>query len=252
MNPFLDYLPVDKIKEALRAAPGNELKSGKFASPESSAALAANTFGLFLDGDPDRDLPPIPGTEFFGWPASCVCIEYCARFPWSGGRHPWLDAFVVTSSHIIGIESKRYEPFRDKEIGALSPAYWRRVWGEEMGPYERMRDQIKKGERSFKHLDAVQLLKHAFGLRTEAHRRCKPAVLIYLYAEPAAWPNGRAIETSSLAEHTKEVSQFARDVEDAEVVFRSCTYKNLLETFLNSSSLRVKKHGQAILDRFSP
>jgi len=30
-------------------APGNEIESGKFASPESSAALVANAFGLFLD-----------------------------------------------------------------------------------------------------------------------------------------------------------------------------------------------------------
>lgn len=87
-NPFFDYLPVKKIEEALRAAPGNELKSKKIESPESSAALAANTFGLFLDNDQAREFPPIPGTESFGWSAKCVRIEYCARFPWRGGRQP--------------------------------------------------------------------------------------------------------------------------------------------------------------------
>jgi len=249
-NFFLDYLPVEKICNALKKAPGNELDSGKISNPESSAALAANTFGLFLE-DPD-DLPAIPGTEFFGWPAKTVCIEYCARFPWSGGRHPWLDAFVETASHIIGIESKRYEPFRSRKTGELSQAYWRPVWGKEMVPYERMRDQVAKGERLFKHLDCVQLLKHAFGLRTEAHRRSKSPVLVYLYAEPLAWPDGRPIATSSLARHAAEASEFASSVEGAEVIFRTCTYANLLQTFLGSSSAEVRKHGQCIRDRFAP
>lgn len=200
------------------------------------------------------------GTESFGWPAESVRIEYCARFPWSGGRHPWLDAFVVTSTHIIGIESKRYEPFRPGEVDALSPAYWRPVWGKEMGSFQRMRDrlrdqrqgQMEKGKSFFKHLNAVQLVKHALGLRTEAHRRSKFPVLIYLYAEPAAWANGRVIERALLAEHAKEVSQFASDVKGSEVIFRSCTYKKLLQSFLQSPSAKVREHGKAIRQRFAP
>jgi hypothetical protein len=109
-NPFLPYLPIEKMRNAFARAPGNELDSGKILSPESSAALAANTFGLFLDRA--YDLPAIPGTQLFGWPAKCVDIEHCARFPWRGGRHPWLDAYVETSTHILGIESKRFELFR--------------------------------------------------------------------------------------------------------------------------------------------
>ena len=61
-NPFLDYLPIEKICNALKKAPGNERDRGKISNPESSAALAANTFGLFIE-HPD-DLPAIPGTEF--------------------------------------------------------------------------------------------------------------------------------------------------------------------------------------------
>ena len=44
---------------ALRRAPGGELASGKFDSPESSAALVANAFGWFLQQP--RKLPPLPG-----------------------------------------------------------------------------------------------------------------------------------------------------------------------------------------------
>jgi hypothetical protein len=69
-EPFLPYLPVQKIRIALAKAPGNELDSGKISSPESSAVLAANIFGLFLDR-PSK-LPAIPGTESFEWPADFV------------------------------------------------------------------------------------------------------------------------------------------------------------------------------------
>ena len=42
---LLDHLPKDAILARYQAAGGQELISGKFANPESSAALAANAFG---------------------------------------------------------------------------------------------------------------------------------------------------------------------------------------------------------------
>ena len=46
---------------------GNELTSGKFHSVESSAALAANTFGYFLERP--GEMPRLPGTDDCQWPA---------------------------------------------------------------------------------------------------------------------------------------------------------------------------------------
>ena len=46
---FLPHLPVDAIRARYVRAPGRELQSGKFESPESSASLVANTFGLFME-----------------------------------------------------------------------------------------------------------------------------------------------------------------------------------------------------------
>ena len=59
MTDFLPGLPVDALLAALRRSPGNELDSGKFASPDSSSALAVNAFGWFLERP--ADLPPLPG-----------------------------------------------------------------------------------------------------------------------------------------------------------------------------------------------
>jgi len=55
-DALFDYLPKDAILAAFARSPGNELASGKLESPESSAALAANTFGLFLTGIPHVEL----------------------------------------------------------------------------------------------------------------------------------------------------------------------------------------------------
>lgn len=49
MTDFLPGVPAEAVLAALSRSPGNELASGKFASPESSAALAVNAFGWFLD-----------------------------------------------------------------------------------------------------------------------------------------------------------------------------------------------------------
>jgi hypothetical protein len=250
-DALFSYLPKAKILAAFARSPGNELASGKFASPESSAALAANTFGLFLDRP--GDLPAIPGTADFGWPATYVGVEVCAPFPWRPrGQHPWLDAFAETATHIIGVESKRYEPFRTKKPGIFSKAYWRLVWGNEMRPYERMRDLLRDDPKHYAHLDGVQLVKHAFGLRTEGRRRDKRPALVYLHAEPETWPDGKPIDVEAKRRHAAEAQDFAEAVAGAEVAFRACTYGDLLRTFANSPSTDVRRHGALVKRTFRP
>ncbi len=157
---LLEGVPSDKVVERLKKAAGKELESGKFSSLESSSALAVNTFGWFIDRP--QLLPSLPGAP--EWNAvQLVDVEYCARFPWAGGRHPWLDAVIQTTTHLIGIESKRFEPFRDKKHAVLSDAYDRPVWGDSMGPIELMRDRLRANPLLFQMLDGAQLVKHAFG-----------------------------------------------------------------------------------------
>lgn len=115
---WLPSVPGAEIEGIFRDAPGSEIDSGKFDSPESSAALAANAFGLFLHRA--GDLPPFPG---------CGRIEETVRFPGSGGRRPVLDILIVAPTALIGVESKRFEPFRGAKSANFSRAYWRPVWG---------------------------------------------------------------------------------------------------------------------------
>jgi hypothetical protein len=72
---FLPGVDEAHVRARLNAAGGDEIGSGKFALPESSAALAA-----------------------MGTPLE-VSVEFSAPFPWPAGRHPWLDAVVITAMH---------------------------------------------------------------------------------------------------------------------------------------------------------
>lgn len=241
---FLPGVPADHILDRLAKAGGNEVESGKLTSPESSAALAVNCFGWFVER-PEL-LPPFPNVRS-AFPATRVDVEYQARFPWSGGRHPWLDAVVVTASHLIGVESKRFEPFRDKKAVSLSSAYDRPVWGNAMGPYETMRDRLRSGDITFKHLDAAQLVKHAFGLVTDARRQQKRPVLLYLFAEPAALA-GKPIAASAFSAHRDDIARFAKAVAGAEVAFASISYREWFAGFEGEAAA----HASRVIEAFAP
>ncbi len=252
---FLPGVPAAEIASILDAAPGNEIGTGKFDSPESSAALAVNAFGLFLLQA--SDLPPLRGCEREVWPARALFIEAGLRFPWRGGRHPVLDCLVETPSALIGIESKRFEPFRSKQPPSLSDAYWRPVWGDRMGGYERIRDGLRDSSESFAHLDAAQLFKHAFALRSEVHRQGQRSmlrpILFYLYAEPEVWPaSGKAVDERAKIRHRDEIETFAAAVVDDEVSFVPCPWRRLLGVWADQPDSRICMHAQAVSARFSP
>ncbi|MXY52356.1 MAG: hypothetical protein F4Y86_07500 [Gammaproteobacteria bacterium] len=248
---FLPGVPGAEIERILNAAPGNEITSGKFDSPESSSALVANAFGFYLHRA--VDLPVLPGCEEEVWPARSLSMEAKLRFPWRGGRHPFLDCLVETPSALIGIESKRFEPYRS----SLSDAFWRPVWGEHMGGYEGVRDRLRDNPAGgFAHLDAAQLFKHALALRSEVYRRepCKlKPILFYLYAEPEVWPrNGEAVDEQAKARHREEIEAFGKAVGDDEVSFVWCPWRNLLDTWASQRDSRTRAHAQAVRDRFLP
>ncbi|ABI77449.1 hypothetical protein HNE_2509 [Hyphomonas neptunium ATCC 15444] len=220
-NVFLPGVPKDYILERLAASPGNEIASGKLLSPASSAALAINCIGWFIEQA--NLFPPLPGLEGL-FPAEIVDVEFQARFPWRGGHHPWLDGVVITKTHLIGIESKRYEPFRDAKKAAFSDAYERPVW-EGLEPYAALKDALRSNELRYQHLDAVQLIKHALGLCTEAKRRELQPALFYLYAEPAHLlhsDKGR----SAIARHRAEIAEFSERASSARIQFAAASYND--------------------------
>ena len=252
---FLPGVPGPQVEEMYNAAPGNEITSGRFDSPESSSALAANAFGFFLNRP--NDLPPLPGCEDEDWPTTLLALEQTVNFPWRGGRHPVVDVLIVTSSALIGVESKRFEPFRDNSEAHFADTYWREVWGDRMDGYQRVRDTLHENESFYMSLKADQLVKHALGLRTRTRPGKKyeglTPILFYLYAEPDLLPNSnKPIDDEAKSAHRDEIKRFTKSVEGDEVRFVSCTYRDLLATWERSDSPVVREHAKAVACRFSP
>ncbi|MBX7492057.1 hypothetical protein K3163_02405 [Qipengyuania sp. 1NDW9] len=244
---FLPGVPVERCLAALAASDGNEVASGKLASPESSAALAVNAFGWFIER-PD-ELPALPGLEWVDWPATRVDVERQMRFPWRGGRHPWLDAAIETETYLIGVESKRYEPFRDTKQPSFSDAYERHDWGQGMWKYDLIRRGISVGSINFRYLDVAQLIKHAYGLRTEAGRLGLKPVLFYIFAEPTE-RNGREISAGAHDLHRNELFIFQSELQTAgqDVLFAACSYREWFETWQGEA----KDHASRLVSRFTP
>ncbi len=251
---FLPGVPGEEIERIFNAAPGNEIVSGKFDSLESSAALAANAFGFFLNRE--RDLPPLPKCDRVDWTGLSLSLEQEVRFPWRGGRHPVLDVLVIARSAFIGIESKRFEPFRGKTSSTFSDAYWRPVWGSRMKGYERIRDQLREDGQLYACLDTAQLVKHALALRTAVTRIPEYAsltpILFYVYAEPEFWPkNGKPVKEKDKIMHQAEIERFANEVARDEVQFIACPYTDVLRSWKESKDSRIREHAEAVIERFA-
>ncbi len=246
-NLFLPGVPVEHVLRRLSRADGQEIESGKFASAESSAALAVNCFGWFI---PRFELFPAFSVLPDVGKVELVDVEFCARFPWSGGKHPWLDAVVQSAGTLIGVESKRYEPFRDRKRINLSTAYDRDVWSSRMKRFENLRDLLRLGEIKFKHLDAAQLLKHAFGLVTEGRRRGRAPVPLYIYAEPSK-RGGKQIDEKVIKAHRHETELFAELVAGDEVLFAHISYRDWLQSW-RADVPELCAHRDAVLEHYAP
>jgi len=99
-------------------------------------------------------------------------------------------------------------------------------------------------------LDAVQLVKHAFGLVTEARRKAKKPYLVYLFAEPKERA-GKVIDEKRKQSHRDEIACFADATKGAEVQFGAISYREWLESWSDSDS-RIACHRRAVLERFQP
>jgi hypothetical protein len=100
-----------------------------------------------------------------------------------------------------------------------------------------MRLALTEGRQAYRHLDAVQLVKHAYGLRTQGLKRARGAVLVYLFAAPAAWANGKAVDPAAIARHQAEIADFAKAVKGDAVTFVPLRWSDLLAQWAREPAL---------------
>jgi len=123
-----------------------------------------------------------------------------------------------------------------------------------MRRYEEARDDLRDGKLVYRHLDACQLLKHAFGLRSQIQRETpseRTPVLFYLYAEPSRWSDGRSLQQADFEQHRDEIQDFSARIAGDEVAFLSCDYHALLDTWRLAGG-DLAEHADRVLARFAP
>ncbi len=133
----------------------------------------------------------------------------------------------------------------------FSPAYLRPVWGEDMRGFLSQRDLLMGAGGAYASLDAAQLVKHALGLATQARKRGKRAVLVYLHAEPGGWPDGRPIAAKKIIAHRLECTGFATAVANDFVAFRATDYRRLLSNLAVSADPAVRLHAEQVSAQFA-
>ena len=117
-----------------------------------------------------------------------------------------------------------------------------------MHRYTALRLDISSGATQFDTLDAVQLVKHAYGIRTQATKRATGAVLVYLYSEPKAWQSGKLVDIARIARHRAEIVTFGKAVAGDAVVFIPLRWSDLLDQWAIVPGLA--EHVLAIRERF--
>lgn len=225
---FLPGVPADAVLAALGRLPSSDLDS-----PESSTALVANTFGWFLTRP--RLLLPFPGVPM-GLPET-VELGVELQLPMRGVRHPRVDAVVTTPTTLVGVASRRYQPFRPAKAVSFTEPFDARDWGPGMARFGATRKAMMDGRQSYQHLDGVTLVKQAYALRTQSVKRARGAVLVYLYAEPQNWASGKPVDTTAIARHRTEVTSFARAVKGDDVAFVALTWADLLTQWSKTPAL---------------
>jgi len=221
LSNLIEGVHLEDIEADLLQGGGNEL-AGKFLAAHSSTALAVNTFAPFK-----RGIAALRIADSFGF--SRLHFERKCPHGLRRGEPPNLDVVAEGNEHVLAIECKCTEPLTPT-VAKFKPAYdieirddrRKSIWFKEM--------QRLVGEpRSFRCLDAAQLVKHAFGLaRTFPD---KPVTLLYLFWEPA-----NASSYPFFAQHRDEVDRFAALIEGGSPKFKSMSYPELWDLWSRQQS----------------
>lgn len=196
----------------LRQGDGNEME-GKFRAAHSSSALAVNTFAPFKY---DPAALWLPGGGGF----ASLSFERKCPHGLAGRRSPNLDVVAEGPTGMVAVESKCLEPLTP-HVANFAPAYDAEIRDGRRGTawFQEMQRLVDK-PRTYRWLDAAQLVKHAFGVAyTFADR---PSTLLYLFWEPSN-PEAYPI----FAEHRAEVNRFSASIGGGGPEFVAMSYPEL-------------------------
>jgi len=192
---------------------GSEL-NGKMRALHSSSALVVNVFDYWTDHSRE------PLRKAIGIDATIIGLEFEFTPQWPLTTiPPHLDVILwFDNDQIAAVESKFTEWLLPKstEFGKTyftSSPRWTKCG---LPKCQALVESIRDEREVFRHLDAVQLLKHSLGMSTQFRDQWS---LLYLYYD---------FEDTAATLHRAEIERFSHHVGD-EVRFRAITYQKLFE-----------------------
>ena len=136
-----------------------------------------------------------------------IDLERRVQFPGTRKHLSKLDVIVETKSHLIGIASDRFEPFRLHNKPRLSPESKGYLSFEEVRPYLDLQQHIYSGSVKYRYLDAARLVRDALAIFIEAAKSNKKPILYYLFHE-ASIVKGKHINPVYWEKHRIEIFDF--------------------------------------------
>ncbi|WP_109794947.1 PGN_0703 family putative restriction endonuclease [Minwuia thermotolerans] len=214
---LLEGVRLEDFRQDFEQGDGNELE-GKFLAAHSSSAFAANCFGPFKTRPEELELVGKGGFTKLGFERKCPTGLR--------GKSPNLDLVAQTDDQIIAVESKCTEYLTSHEA-RFADAYSEKILDDRRdGPWFAEMERLKQDPRGYVHLDAAQLIKHAFGLAYTFPGQ--KVMLLYLYWEPA---NPEA--DPAFARHQAEIEAFAERTSEGFPRFASLSYPALWKSWNN-------------------
>lgn len=213
---LLEGVSLDDFRRDFDQGDGNELE-GKFLAAHSSSALAANCFGPLKTRPEELELAGTGGITRLDFERKCPTGLR--------GNSPNLDLVAEAEARILAVESKCTEYLTSHEA-RFADAYFEKIVDDRRdSPWFAEMERLKQDPQGYVHLDAAQLIKHAFGLAHTFPGR--DVTLLYLYWEPAN-PEADAV----FARHRTEIESFAERTSDGFPRFASLSYPELWESWL--------------------
>lgn len=195
---------------------GSDKGPPKFCAAYSSAALAVNCFARWKHQPRTLDL--VGRTGF-------AAIEFEAKCPNGLPRAmpPNLDLVARSPRAVVAIESKCTE-YLGRKTARFSARYESLIDDHRDGGWATAYRALKGNPKSFRFLDAAQLVKHYLGLRHTF--KTGRLTLLYLYWEPQNPEDDETFKT-----HRDEIVAFAALVAGSSIEFRHRSYSQLWDAW---------------------
>ena len=219
----------------------------KFNSISSSASLAVNTFAPWKTRL-DELIVDLGTEQMTGFDK--LEFEHIAHtaIP-KAKKHPNLDVWLESDDAILAIECKFCEYLGDRtEKASLHQAYKRLASSmDRNNPWVKAIDLVtnEKSECRYKFFDAVQIIRHYFGVLNSGQKE-KHLQYLYWHPENEDW---RDIHPFDL--HMKELKEFSGLISQAtDVRFHSMSVNELWDTWSLVPDQDVKSHVNDLRDKY--